>query len=100
MPDPGRSPATKDASVIILDIAAVVHIIKPHRASVFGEYVQMHLLPYIQSQMPDSTTRVDAVWDTYTEAGLKSQTRGKRGETARHRTRVSAKIPLPKSGVP
>jgi len=46
--------------------------------------------------MTDSTTRVDAVWDIYTETSLKSQTRGKRGETAARRTRVSAKIPIPK----
>ena len=96
MPRPGRSLASKEASVIVLDMAAVIHIIKPQRASVFGEYTQMHLLPYLHSQMTDSMTRVDAVWDTYTEASLKSQTRVKRGETAGRRTRVSAKIPLPK----
>ena len=37
-----------------------------------------------------------AVWDSNTEASLKSQTRAKRGETAGNRTQVSAKIPLPK----
>ena len=39
---------------------------------------------------------MDAIWDTYQEASLKSQTRAKRGETSSHRTRVSAKIPIPK----
>ncbi|KAJ8393227.1 hypothetical protein AAFF_G00062990 [Aldrovandia affinis] len=66
------------------------------RARVFGEYTQMHLLPYLQSVMTDSTTRVDAAWDTYIEASLKSQTHVKRGGTAGCQTRVSAKIPLPK----
>jgi len=46
--------------------------------------------------MMDSTTRVDAIWDTYTETSLKSQTRIKRGGTASRRTRVSGKIPIPK----
>jgi len=57
-------------------MAAVVHIIKPQRASVFGEYTKMQLLPYLESHMMDSTTRVDAIWDTYTETSLKSETRG------------------------
>ena len=64
MPDPGRSLAAKEASVVVLDIAAVIHIIKPQRASVFGDFTQLQLLPYLHSQMTDNTTRVDAVWDT------------------------------------
>ena len=56
----------------------------------------MQLLPYMQSQMTENTSRVDAIWDTYQEASLKSQTRAKRGETSSRRTRVSAKIPIPK----
>jgi len=77
-------------------MAAVAHIIKPQRASVFGEYTKMQLLPYLESHMMDSTTRVDAIWDTYMETSLKSQTRIKRGGTALCRTRVSDKIPIPK----
>ena len=56
----------------------------------------MHLLPFLDSQMTNNTTRVDVVWDTYQDASLKSQTRVKRGETEGRRTRVSAKIPIPK----
>ena len=55
----------------------------------------MQLLLYMQSQMTENTSRVDAFWDTYQEASLKSQTRAKRGETSSRRTRVSAKIPNP-----
>jgi len=44
----------------------------------------------------DRTTRVDAIWDTYIETNLKSQTRIKRGRTASRRTRVSDKIPISK----
>ena len=46
MPGPGRTPAAREASVVVLDMAAVIHIIKPQRASVFGEYTEMQLLPY------------------------------------------------------
>ena len=46
--------------------------------------------------MTNNTTRLDAVWDTYQDASLKSQTRAKRGETEGRRTRVSAMIPTPK----
>jgi len=96
MPDPGRSQASKEASVLVLDMAAVIRIVKPLRATVFGEYTHMHLLPFLESQMTCNTMRVDAVWDRYQDASLKSQTRFKRGDAGRHRTRVSAKTPIPK----
>ena len=99
IPAPGRCKATKEATVVILDMAAVIHIIKPQRARIFGEYTQMQLLPYMQSQMTDNTSRVDAIWNTHQEASLKSQTHAKRGETSSRRTRVSAKIPIPKAEV-
>ena len=50
-PDPGRSPATKEASVIVLDMSAIIHTVEPQRATVFGEYTHMHLLPFLESQM-------------------------------------------------
>jgi len=59
MPGPGQTPAAREVSVVVLDMAAAVHIIKPQRASVFGEYTEMQLLPYL-----DRTTRVDAIWGT------------------------------------
>ena len=95
MPYPGRSLAAKDASVIVLDMSAIIHFVEPQRATVFGEYTHTHLLPFLESQMTNNTTRLDAVWDTYQDASLKSQTRAKRGETEGRRTRVSAKIPTP-----
>lgn len=77
MPDAGRSHAAKEATFVVLDMAAWLHFMKPQRAEVFGKYTQMQLLPFLQSQMTNSTIRVDAVWDTYKELSLK--TRGKRG---------------------
>jgi len=46
MSGPGRTPAAREATLVVLDMAAVVHIIKPQRASAFGEYTKMQLLPY------------------------------------------------------
>jgi len=56
----------------------------------------MHLLPFLESQMTNNTTRLDAVCDTYQDASLKSQACARRGEALGRRTRVSAKIPIPK----
>ena len=50
MPNPGCSSAIKEASVVVFDMAVVIHMIKPH-ATVFGEYADMQLLRYIHSQM-------------------------------------------------
>ena len=94
MPGPGRTLAAREASVVVLDMAAVVHIIKPQRASVFGEYTKMQLLPYLESHMMDSTTRVEAIWVGHLY-GDKSQVRNS-GWDCISRTRVSDKIPIPK----
>ena len=75
VPDPGLSPAATEASVVVCDISAVIHTVKPHHAIVFGGYMQKHLLPFLESQMTNNrpTTRLDAVWDTYSDASLKLQ---------------------------
>ena len=96
MPDPGCSPAAKEAPVIVLDMAAIIHFVRPQRATVFGEFTHMHLVPFLESHVTNNTTRVDAVWDTYQDASLKSQARAKWGETKGQRTRVSTTIPIPK----
>ena len=97
VPARGKNSAVKDASVIILDMPAVVHIVKPQRSNVFGEYAGMHLIPFMENQMSTCTTRIDAVWDRYPEHSLKNQTRAKRlGETVARRTRISDKVPIPK----
>ena len=61
VPERGRNPAAKQATVLILDMAAVVHLVTPKHANVFGEYSEQHLIPFIESQMFARTDRVDAV---------------------------------------
>ena len=38
----------RSATVVVLDMVAVTHIIKPQRASIFGEYTHMQLMPCLQ----------------------------------------------------
>ena len=97
MPVHGINSAVREASVIILDMPAVDHIIKPPRFNVFGKYARMYLIPFMQNQTNTRTTRIDAVWDRYPQYSLKNQTRAKRlGETVAQRTRMSEKVPIPK----
>ena len=91
------NPERNGASVIVLDMPAVIHMIKPHKAETFGDYIMQHLLPFLHAQMNESTTRVDAVWDRYPEQSLKNQARAKRlGTTKKRRIRASGNVPIPK----
>jgi hypothetical protein len=76
-------------------MSAVIHMVKPHKANVFGDYTQKQLLPFLQSQMTNNLTRIDACWDTYQDESLKSQTRTRR-ETLGQRTTDLANIPMAK----
>ena len=97
LPDRGKNPSTKKATVIVLDMPAVIHMVKPSKAHFFSEYIPKHLLPFLQGQMTNSTTRVDAVWDRYPETSLKNQTRTKRiGTVKERRIRASNNVPIPK----
>ena len=91
------NPERNGASVIVLNMPAVIHMIKPHKAETFGDYIMQHLLPFLHAQMKESNTRVDAVWDRYPEQSLKNQARAKRlGTTKKRRIRASGNVPIPK----
>ena len=66
----------------------------PKRATVFGDYSQVHMLPYLQDPMTNSTKRVEAIWEMHTDASLKFQTHGKHGETFGYQIQVTANIPF------
>ena len=44
----------RSATVVVLDMVAVTHIIQPQRASIFGEYKHMQLMPCLQSYMTEN----------------------------------------------
>ena len=69
-----RSDAAKAATVVVLDMAAVVHMVRPTSAHTFRDYVSQHLMPFVESQITPTVTRVDAIWDTYPEENLKTLT--------------------------
>ena len=75
----GQSDAAKAATVVVLDMAAVVHMVRPTTANTFMEYVSHHLVPFLESQITPTVTRIDAVWDTYPDENLKTLTHNRRG---------------------
>jgi len=60
-------------------MAAVVHMVWHTSAHTFRDYVSQHLVPFVESQVTATVTRVDAVWDTYPEDNLKTLTHQHRG---------------------
>ena len=91
----GRAAAAKQATVVVLDMAAVIHMVRPTTAKTFSEYVTLNIVPFLEAQMKSCTQRIDAVWDNYPEENnLKAMTQQRRGNGPR--TRVgdgSTKIP-------
>ena len=75
----GQSDAAKAATVVVLDMAAVVHMVRPTTANTFMEYVSHHMVPFLESQITPTITRIDAVWDTYPDENLKTLTHNRRG---------------------
>ena len=75
----GRADGVKEATVIVMDMAAVVHIVRPTAAQTFLAHAANHLVPYLQSQISSQVTWMDAIWDNYPENNLKSITHQRRG---------------------
>jgi len=54
-------------------------MVRPTSAHTFRDYVSQHLVPFVESQITTTVTRVDAIWDTYPEENLKTLTHQHRG---------------------
>lgn len=81
------------ATVVILDGAAIVQMLKPGTSKTFLDYATDVFAPYIQSQL-QQRTRLDLVWDRYTLAfSLKATARANRGKGIRRRVTTSALLP-------
>ena len=63
----GCADTAKHATVVVLDMAAVIQMVRPTTAKTFNEYVQRHIVPYLEAQIQSDTKRIDAVWDNYPE---------------------------------
>ena len=81
----GRADPAKLTTVVVLDMAAVVHMVRPTSAKTFVEYVKQHMMPFLESQLTPTVSRVDAIWDKYPDANLKSLTHQRRGTGPRTR---------------
>ena len=96
IPKAGKNKAADDATALLLDMPAVIHMVPPRRAQKFSEYTAMHLLPFIENQKSGKCTRVDGIWDVYDDNSIKNQIRIIRGGTSQRRNRVTGSLPIPK----
>ena len=68
----GHTIPSNQVTVVLLDMAAVVHMIRPTNAQTFSEYVAKHIIPYIKSHITPMISRIDAIWDCYPCDSLKT----------------------------
>ena len=88
--------AASDVTVLALDRSAVVHMVRPAYAATFTDYVPIHLVPFLRSQLTPSVKRVDDVWDVYLEKSLRMQTQLRRGAGPRTRIGQDGSTPIRK----
>ena len=73
-----------NASVVVLDYALCVQMLKPQFCKNSMEYIEKIFLPYIKQSI-ENVQKPDLVWDEYIPNNLKASTRQKRGTGARRR---------------
>ena len=88
----GCSVESPKPTVLILDGAVCVQMLKPQFCKTFQEYSEKVFLPYITKSL-ENVQRVDLVWDEYIPNSLKACTREKRGTGARRRVLPSVTVP-------
>ena len=85
-----------DVTVKVVDMAAVVYMLRPTRAATFSDYIPMHLALHPKSLLGPDVQRLDAVWDTYPEWNLKMQAHLRRGNGPRTELGPEGRAPIPK----
>lgn len=55
--------AAKHVAVVVLNMAAVIHMVRPTIAKTFDEYVQLNVEPYLEAQIHSDTERINTVRD-------------------------------------
>ena len=66
----GRADSARSATVVVLDMAAVVHMVRPTSAKTFADYATQHIVPFLEHQITPTVERIDAIWDNYPEDNL------------------------------
>ena len=84
-----------DVTVKVVDMPAVVHMVRPTRAATFNDYVPMHLAPHSKSLLGPNVQGLDAVWDTYPEWNLKMQAHLRRGNGPRTQLGPEGRVKVP-----
>ena len=79
-------------SVVILDGAFCVQMLKPRFCKTFQEYSDKAFLPYIVQSI-ENVQRLDLVFDEYIRNSLKASTREKRGTGTRRKVLPSVTVP-------
>ena len=59
----GHDAAAKDATVMVLDNAAVIHMVLSTSSKTFNDYVSLHIVPYLESLIRKNTQCINAIWD-------------------------------------
>ena len=79
-------------SALIIDGAALVHMLTPGAGITFQEYSDCVVMPYIKTRL-GTVSRVDIVFDQYIKGSVKSQTRQSRGCGSRIAVKPGVKMP-------
>jgi hypothetical protein len=85
-----RETAPADLTAKVFDGAAVVQMIRSSAAKMYGDYSKNIFWPFILNS-EGTITRIDVVFDVYTEESLKAETRERRGKGIR----ISVKVDTP-----
>ena len=75
----GRSTQARQATIVLLDTAVVIHMLRPTSAKTFAEHETQHMIPFLESQLKPTFSHIDAIWDSYPEESFKTLTHQCRG---------------------
>ena len=73
------------ATVVVLDMAAVVHMMMPTSAKTFADYATQHIVPFLEYQITPTVELIYAILENYPEGNFKSLTHQRRGTGLRTR---------------
>ncbi|KAF2893562.1 hypothetical protein ILUMI_12611 [Ignelater luminosus] len=83
-------------TAMILDSAAVVHLLGANKCKTFADLYNSKFKPYIDHILR-SISRVDIVFDRYIDGSLRNDTREKRGG---HRSNLHIRVNLSTTAIP